>query len=147
MPKARDPWRAIRKLHDDGFLIKVNKGVYRYDPNYRGQAADDPFPESIKQAVFQRDNFRCLICCNGLHNGYEIHADHIRPRNKGGQSILENGQTLCSEHNILKKNYGTVEFLDKYYKKMLALAKKNNDTKMQALFEELLAVIQKHKEA
>jgi len=29
----RDPWRAIRKLHQEGFLIKVRKGVYRYDPS------------------------------------------------------------------------------------------------------------------
>ena len=28
----RDPWRAIRALHQQGFLIKVKKGVYRYDP-------------------------------------------------------------------------------------------------------------------
>lgn len=28
----RDPDRAIRKLHQEGFLIKVRKGVYRYDP-------------------------------------------------------------------------------------------------------------------
>jgi len=26
--KPRDTWRAIRKLHQEGFLIKVKKGVY-----------------------------------------------------------------------------------------------------------------------
>jgi len=25
----RDPWRAIRMLHQEGMLIKVKKGVYR----------------------------------------------------------------------------------------------------------------------
>lgn len=29
--KPRDAWRAIRKLHQEGFLIKVKKGVYKYD--------------------------------------------------------------------------------------------------------------------
>ncbi len=30
----RDPDRQIRKLHQNGFLIKVKKGVYKYDPNF-----------------------------------------------------------------------------------------------------------------
>lgn len=29
----RDPDRAIRSLHQKGYLIKVSKGVYRYDPS------------------------------------------------------------------------------------------------------------------
>jgi len=30
----RDPDRGIRSLAQKGFLIKVKKGVYKYDPNY-----------------------------------------------------------------------------------------------------------------
>jgi len=30
--KPRDTWRSIRNLHESGFLIKVRKGIYRYDP-------------------------------------------------------------------------------------------------------------------
>ena len=30
----RDPDRGIRKLSQDGQLIKINKGVYKYDPNF-----------------------------------------------------------------------------------------------------------------
>lgn len=30
--KTRDTWRSIRNLHQIGFLIKVKKGIYRYDP-------------------------------------------------------------------------------------------------------------------
>ena len=32
--KPRDTWRQIRRLHQEGILIKVRKGVYRYDPDY-----------------------------------------------------------------------------------------------------------------
>jgi hypothetical protein len=32
--KPRDTWRAIRHLHQEGFLIKVKKGVYKYDPDF-----------------------------------------------------------------------------------------------------------------
>lgn len=30
----RDPWRAIRMLHQEGTLIKVKKGIYRYEPDH-----------------------------------------------------------------------------------------------------------------
>jgi hypothetical protein len=31
----RDPWRAVRSLHARGYLIKIDKGIYRYDPEYK----------------------------------------------------------------------------------------------------------------
>lgn len=34
----RDVWRAIRSLHEKGLLIKVKKGVYRYDPKISRQS-------------------------------------------------------------------------------------------------------------
>ena len=30
----RDPDRAIRKLSQEGMLIKIKKGVYKYDPDF-----------------------------------------------------------------------------------------------------------------
>ncbi len=30
----RDVWRMVRQLHQDGKLVKVRKGVYKYDPMY-----------------------------------------------------------------------------------------------------------------
>lgn len=30
--KPRDTWREIRLLHQEGILIKVKKGIYKYDP-------------------------------------------------------------------------------------------------------------------
>jgi hypothetical protein len=144
VPKARDPWRAVRILHEEGYLIQVRKGVYMRIPGYKGDSGDDPFPPEVKEAIFKRDNYRCAVCGNGRHNGYEIHADHIQPRSKGGKSTLENGQTLCSEHNMLKKNYGTTDFLNKYCEKMLARAKQLGDRKTEAMFEGLLKVIKKN---
>lgn len=144
IPKARDPWRSVRKLYEEGYLIQVRKGIYKRIPGYKGQSSDKPFPPEIKEAIFQRDNYRCAVCGNGRHNGYEIHADHIRPRSKGGQSTLENGQTLCSDHNILKKNYGTVDFFKKYSEKMLKRAQKLKDRKTEAFFKEILKVVEKY---
>ena len=145
IPKARDPWRAIRKLYQEGWLIQVEKGVYKRVPGYKGHHVLTPFPPAVKEAIFKRDNYRCVVCGNGKHNGYEICADHIKPQAKGGESTLENGQTLCSEHNLMKKRYGTTDFLKKYGKTMLERAEKYNDKKTEAFFKEILEVIEKHK--
>ena len=144
IPKARDPWRAIRKLYQEGWLIKVRKGVYKRIPGYKGHNIFTPFPKEIKEQIFKRDNYRCIICGNGLHNGYEICADHIRPQAQGGKSTLENGQTLCSEHNLMKKRYGTTVFLGKYCKTMIKKARENNDMKVEKLFQEILKILEKY---
>lgn len=145
IPKARDPWRAVRSLYQSGYLIQVRKGVYKRIPGYEQKSQMDTFPQDVKEAIFRRDNYRCVICENGRHNGYEIHADHIKPMSKGGKSTLENGQTLCSEHNMLKKNYGVVDFLKKYSERMLKRAQELKDKKIIDLFKDILEVIKKHK--
>ena len=142
IPKARDPWRAIRKLYQEGWLIKIKKGVYKRVPGYKGHNILAPFSSEIKKQIFKRDNQRCVICGNGLYNGYEICADHIKPQAQGGESTLENGQTLCSEHNLMKKRYGTTVFLGKYCKSMIIKAKKNNDKKVEKMFQEILKILE-----
>jgi len=144
IPKARDPWRAIRKLYQEGWLIQVRKGVYKRILGYKGHHILAPFPPEVKEAIFKRDNYRCVLCGNGLHNGYEICADHIKPQAKGGQSTIENGQTLCSEHNLMKKRYGTTDFLKKYCETMIERAIKYKDTKTENLFKDILEVLKKY---
>lgn len=59
----------------------------------------------LKVQVLMRDGNRCRLCgveCNdGLHN---IHFDHIIPWSKGGETVLENLQVLCSDCNLAKGN-------------------------------------------
>lgn len=99
----RDPRRVIRALHQKGFLIKVKKGVYRYDLRVVREHDLEDFTSDQKEEIFKRDNYRCVICGRGRHNGYEIHADHIIPKDLGGKAEISNGQTLCSIHNLRKK--------------------------------------------
>lgn len=145
IPKARDPWRAIRMLYQKGWLIQVKKGVYRRDPNYKGLNLTAPFPNNIKESIFRRDNYRCVVCGRGRHDGYEIHADHIKPQAKNGVSTLENGQTLCSEHNLMKKRYGVIEFLGKYCRTMIERAQQYKDDIAEKMFKEILNVLKKYK--
>jgi 5-methylcytosine-specific restriction endonuclease McrA len=108
--KPRDIWRQIRRLHQEGILIKVGKGVYRYDPDYIRHKELYEFPQKVKEEIFKRDGYRCVVCGRGREDGVEIHADHKIPLDKNGTNTVDNGQTLCSEHNFLKKTYSQTEF-------------------------------------
>lgn len=56
--------------------------------------------------VFKRDNFKCCICgaSPAKDPSVELQVDHIIPWSKGGETELENLQTLCSKCNLGKSN-------------------------------------------
>jgi 5-methylcytosine-specific restriction endonuclease McrA len=83
--------------------VKVRKGVYRYDPDLIRYKELQEFPPDVKEAIFKRDGYRCIVCGRGREDGVEIHADHRIPLDKGGTNTLENGQTLCSNIIFLKR--------------------------------------------
>lgn len=60
----------------------------------------------IRYSVLKRDNFRCKICGKSPSTDHtvELHVDHVKPWSKGGESTLDNLQTLCSKCNIGKSN-------------------------------------------
>lgn len=140
----RDPWRAIRALHQQGFLIKVKKGVYRYDPASVNQRELEDFTPEQKEEIFKRDNYRCVICGRGPQNGYEIHADHIIPKDLGGNAEISNGQTLCSIHNFRKKNYKQTETGKKMFIHLYELSKEIGDKNTMRFCEEVLETFEKH---
>jgi len=142
--KPRDTWRTIRRLHQEGILIKVKKGIYRYDPNYVHDKELLEFPPEVKEAIFKRDGYKCVVCGRGREDGVEIHADHKIPLDKGGTNTVDNGQTLCSEHNILKKNYSQTEFGKRLFIKLYKEALKKGDERMIKFCEEVFDVYDKH---
>lgn len=116
--KPRDTWRQIRKFHQEGKLIKVKKGVYRYDPDHVNEVELFDFPADVKRKIFKNNSYKCVVCGKGPEHGVEICADHIRPKDKGGDNSVENGQTLCMEHNLMKKNFSQTEAGKKFFIKM-----------------------------
>jgi 5-methylcytosine-specific restriction endonuclease McrA len=60
----------------------------------------------LRFKVLQRDNFKCKICGGSPADDPKIklHVDHIKPWSKGGETIIENLQTLCEKCNIGKSN-------------------------------------------
>jgi rubredoxin len=126
----RDPWRAIRMLHQQGKLIKVSKGVYRYDPDQIIGVELFDFPPATKEEIFRHDNYQCVVCGRGRKDGIEICADHIKPKDLGGDNSIRNGQTLCMECNLLKKNYSRTEAGKRYFIKIYKQAVAIGDIKM-----------------
>lgn len=128
----RDPWRAIRKLHQEGKLIKVKKGVYKYNPEYSQVSEAEDFPQHVKDLILEKDEYRCVVCGRGRQEGVELVIDHIRPKDKGGTNDFENGQTLCMEHNLIKKNYSQTEAGKRYFIRIYEKAVKSNDERIIA---------------
>ena len=74
---------------------KVQKRLTSRDVNLR-----------LRFKVMQRDNFKCCACGASPANDLSInlHVDHIIPWVKGGETIIENLQTLCQNCNLGKSD-------------------------------------------
>lgn len=141
----RDPDRGIRSLHQKGYLQKIAKGVYRYEPEMVHLREDlEDFSPALKKQILQRGSYKCVICGLGKKEGVELHIDHIKPKDLGGKATLQNGQTLCARHNFLKKNLKQTETGKKMFIQMLETAKENDDKGLVAFLKEVLEVYEKH---
>jgi len=60
----------------------------------------------LRWRVLQRDRFTCCSCGKSPATllGVELHVDHIKPWSKGGDTIIDNLQTLCSNCNLGKSD-------------------------------------------
>ena len=140
----RDPDRGIRKLSQNGQLIKIKKGVYKYDPDFVNNKELEDFTPKQKEEIFKRDNYRCVICGRGKSDGVEIQADHIKPKELGGKAEITNGQTLCAQHNFQKKYYKQTETGKRMFIRLYELAKNNNDKELMKFCEDILQVYEKN---
>jgi len=142
--KFRDPDRSIRDLAQEGFLIKISKGVYRYDPDHVTHRKLEDFTQKQKEEILKRDGYRCVVCGKGRADDVELQVDHIIPKDKGGKATIENGQTLCAPHNFQKKNHDQTEMLKKMFKRLYELAKSHRDNKTKNFCADILEVYKKH---
>ncbi len=141
--KFRDPDRAIRKLSQEGQLIKISKGVYKYDPDFVVNRELEDFTEQQKKQVLERDDYKCVICGKGLKDGVELHIDHIKPKDLGGKAEIENGQTLCAQHNFQKKTLKQTETGKKMFIRLYELAKKEGNNEIVDFCTNVLEVYEK----
>lgn len=63
-------------------------------------------PLSLRYEVMKRDAFRCVKCGRtpALIRGVVLQVDHTHAWANGGETVLENLQTLCSDCNLGKSN-------------------------------------------
>ncbi|MFA6963640.1 MAG: HNH endonuclease [Patescibacteria group bacterium] len=139
-----DPDRGIRKLHQEGFLVKENKGVYKYDPNMVETRHLEDFTPAQKKEIFKKDGYKCVMCGKGEAEGVQLYADHIKPKDLGGEAKISNGQTLCGQHNWLKKNLKQTETGKKMYIHLYELAKDEKNEEVLKFCTEILEVYEKN---
>lgn len=60
----------------------------------------------------------------------ELYIDRIKTKDLGGEATVENGQTLCSQHNFIKKNLKQTETRKKMFIGLYELAKKENNEEL-----------------
>ncbi len=140
----RDPDRTIRSLYQKGFLIKVDKGVYRYEPDLEKNKKQEDFTAAQKKQILEKDEYRCVVCGKGKREGVELHIDHIIPKDKGGKATIENGQTLCSQHNFLKKNLNQTETAKKMFIHLYELTKAKGEVTLNQFSADILSVFEKY---
>ena len=60
----------------------------------------------LRFLVMRRDDFKCKLCgaSPAMRPGTILHVDHIKAWDKGGETVMENLQTLCDQCNIGKSN-------------------------------------------
>ena len=97
-----------------------------------------------KHKILKKDNYKCVICGRGKKDGVELHVDHIIPKDKGGKATIENGQTLCSQHNFLKKNLNQTETAKKMFIHLYELTKVKGEKELNEFATDILKVFEKH---
>lgn len=136
--------RTVRKLAENGMLLKVSRGLFKYDPDYDHDVELHDFSEQDKQAILKRDGFKCVVCGLGEKDGVDLAIDHIKPKSKLGTSDLENGQTLCTKHNNMKRTYSRTEAGKKYFIKIYETAVEDQDEEMIAFCQSVFDAYDEH---
>lgn len=84
-----------KELENKKFQAEHTREYSRVSKNEKSK---EKIPDSVRWAVWERDNFTCLHC--GTRKNLTV--DHIHPESKGGEATLENCQTLCKSCNSRK---------------------------------------------
>ena len=86
---------SVRHESCDTHELAFTKHKTQREPNLR-----------LRFKVLARDHFKCCICgaSPAKDSSVELHVDHITPWSKGGETVLDNLQTLCSKCNLGKSN-------------------------------------------
>ncbi|MBQ3285561.1 MAG: HNH endonuclease [Ruminococcus sp.] len=90
---------------DQSDISETNIVASETDLSYKHQTQREPNLR-LRFLVMQRDNFKCCACgaSPAKDPSVELHIDHIIPWSKGGETVMDNLQTLCSKCNLGKSD-------------------------------------------
>lgn len=84
-------------------FVPDTSGSEREKVTYKHKTKRD-ISDRLKVRVLIRDGNKCRLCGVTV-TGDNIHFDHIKPWSKGGETVIENLQVLCSKHNLAKGDF------------------------------------------
>ena len=101
--KALEKFVAYVNNEENTSLEKIK--TLELDPSTQHKTKRD-INLQLRFIVMKRDNFKCKNCGRSPATDPSIilHVDHIKAWANGGETILENLQTLCSKCNIGKSD-------------------------------------------
>jgi hypothetical protein len=97
----------------ESFIDNVNQDIELSTELSPNNASDNLLLDRTREPnlrlrflIMKRDNFKCVNCGRSPATDPSIilHVDHIIPWSKGGKTVAENLQTLCSICNLGKSN-------------------------------------------
>ncbi len=103
-PKRKKHWVKEKTFDINDislFPIILNQRTeYQKSKKYQREIMTD----SLRYDVLKRDKYKCVICGASASDGAKLEVDHIIPISKGGQTTIDNLQTLCMSCNRGKSN-------------------------------------------
>lgn len=93
------PYITIQITYDELITIGQSKIQQRHERQ--------KLTSALRERIKQRDNYTCQLCGKQMLDNVGIHIDHIIPISKGGQTVENNLQVLCSVCNLKKSNKTT----------------------------------------
>lgn len=93
----------ISYANSEDMVVPVTTGIAETTSRRTSRCPD----LRLRFKVLQRDRFRCCACGASPSSapGVMLEVDHIKPWSKGGETIIDNLQTLCAVCNQGKTNH------------------------------------------
>ncbi len=133
----------ISAIPSNSIDLIVTSPPYNVDVNSTSHTDNLSYEDYLEFTQKKRDGFKCVICGKGIKDGVELHVDHIKPKYLGGESTIENGQTLCAQHNFIKKTLNQTETGKKMFIRLYELAKSEGNEELKKFCTEILKIYEK----
>jgi len=111
--KALEAFVAYVNENDDSTLVeeeKTQSPQVNEENNSTAEIIKNKTTRNInwrlRFIVMKRDNFKCKKCGRSPSTDQTVilHIDHMKPYSKGGETVIENLETLCSVCNLGKSD-------------------------------------------